>query len=441
MPTAGRTDLRRKGGNVGAGIAEDAVHREAAAARPRRTPVPTDPALPRLPLLLDPEAMAPFLHRSLPPDAPAIEARVAHVRYAPGRKLLVHYDVGLDGRRHDAVAMIAAGEYLVGRALKPESVGLAERVRERSTVDAPLRFEAELGALVHWYPLDLDLPALAEPPAHLVVELEAAGLSIGAVAEPVVLGYRPRRRAVLRLGEGVLKLYAREANFDVARTNLLAAAGLGDVRTAEFEGALPARRITVQRLLEGSPPRSAEEVAREAGGLLRELAGAARALEADLREAPPSHQLAVAASSARYVAALLPPLRPRVEALVRVLEERAPALDRLVLAHGDFSARQLLVTDGGLAVVDLDAMRLAPAALDPATYAAHLVWGDPGDLDAAGETLERLLEGYGSRPDGLAWYVATSILRHARAPFRYFDERWPERVEGMVDAAARALDR
>lgn len=118
-----------------------------------------------------------------------------------------------------------------------------------------------------------------------------------------------------------------------------------------------------------------------------------------------------------------------------------PAIDRLVLSHGDFCARQLLLTGHRLALVDWDAMRLAPKALDPASYAAHLVAGEPHDLDDASDALEDLVQGYGDRPPGLTWYLATCILRHSRSPFRYFDERWPERVEGMVTAAETALRR
>jgi hypothetical protein len=118
-----------------------------------------------------------------------------------------------------------------------------------------------------------------------------------------------------------------------------------------------------------------------------------------------------------------------------------PAIDGLVLSHGDFCARQLLLTAHGLALVDWDAMRQAPAALDPASYAAHLVAGDPHDLDSASGALDDLLRSYVDRPLGLSWYLATCILRHSRSPFRYFDERWPERVEGMVAAAEMALSR
>jgi ATP-binding cassette subfamily B protein len=414
------------------------------ARRPRRAPVPDDPALPRLPAVLDPDAMAPFLHRSLGPEAPFPDVRIHHVRYAPGTKVVVRYDVGLDGRRYDA-----ARGYLARRAAKPKNVALARRVDGRSPAPMPLHYEPELDALIQWYPLDLELPALAEPPARLLDELEAAGVSVGEVGgEPATLAYRPRRRAVLRVGDHVLKIYARQEDFAAATAGLRAAGGLQGVRAPTLQGDLPARLLTVQPRLSGSPPSRAADVARGAGELLCDLQAAwapvappEAAVEAGLAAALPSQQLAVAEASAGFVAAILPALGGRLEALLRELEASVPWIDRLVLSHGDFSARQLLVTPDGLAVVDFDAMRLAPAALDPATYAAHLVFGGPDDLDDASEALEELLEGYGGRPLGLSWYFATSILRHSRYPFRCFDEHWPERVEGMVTAAEAALDR
>jgi hypothetical protein len=317
----------------------------------------------------------------------------------------------------------------------------------------PLRFDPELEALIHWYPLDLDLPALAEPLTGLRDELEAAGIRPGEVGgDPATLAYRPRRRAVLRVGEHVLKFYAKREDFaGAARANVLAASSLRGIRTAAFEGFLPERLVTVQALVSGSPPVRPADVAVEAGELLQELQGAPSrrapagrpdgTAEAGPWIARPSQQLAVSEASARFVAGILPPLGARLEALLRALEATMPSIDRLVWSHGDFSARQLLMTTEGLAVIDFDALRLAPAALDPATYAAHLVSGGPDDLEAASEVLEELLEGYGGRPPGLAWYLATCILRHSRYPFRYFEEHWPECIEGMVTAAEDALDR
>jgi hypothetical protein len=404
----------------------------------RRVSVPDDPALPRLPVLLDPESMAPFLHRSLGRDAPFPDVRAHYLRYKPGKDLVVHYKVGVDGR-YDAVAMISARRSLARDAATRESVALARLVDGRSPAAMPLHYDPELDALIQWYPLDLDLPALAEPPTRLLDELGAAGVSLGAVdGDPTMLAYKPRRRAVLRVGEHVVKIYARRERFSAATAGLRVAGRLQGLRTPALEGHLSARLVTVQPLLPGSRPMRAADVAMEAGELLRELQAA---------DAPPGlsvgqsfRQLSAAKASAGLVAAILPDLRGRVEALLRRLAAGVPSIDRLVPSHGDFQALQLLVTRDGLAVIDFDRMCIAPAALDPATYAGHLVFGGRGDLDEASEVLENLLKGYGGRPVGLDWYLATCILGCSPWPFRYLDEHWPERIEGMAAAAEAALD-
>jgi ATP-binding cassette subfamily B protein len=416
--------------------------------RHRRVAVPVEPALPTLPVLLVAEAIAPFLHRSLEPGAPFPDVQIRSLRYKPRTNIVVRYEVGLDGRAYDAIAMVAANRSLARRATQPENLALARLVDGRSPAPMPLRYEPEIDALIQWFPLDVDLPTLAEPPTRLLGELDAAGLSIRTVdGDPAQLAYKPRRQAVLGIGDYVLKLYAEQEPFDRAAAGLRAAGGLGSVRAPAFEGALPARLVTVQRRLTGSPFPRPDAAAREAGELLRELHGAwapvaapEAAREAGLGAAVPSEQLAAAAAWARVVAALLPALGRRLETLLRELEEAVPWIDRLVLSHGDFNARQLLATrDDGLAIIDWDSARLAPAALDPATYAAHVVSGGPGDLDEATDVLEELLEGYGQRPPGLSWYLATSIVRRTPEPFRYLDEQWPERIEGMVAASEAAL--
>jgi hypothetical protein len=82
-------------------------------------------------------------------------------------------------------------------------------------------------------------------------------------------------------------------------------------------------------------------------------------------------------------------------------------------------------------------MTAAPAALDLATYAAHQMWGDDGELARARGILDRLVAGYGERPDGLDWYLSALILRRSSHPFRRLRDDWPHRVEAMVGAAER----
>jgi hypothetical protein len=325
------------------------------------------------------------------------------------------------------------------RARRRESVALADMVDGRSPAPHPLVYEPALGAIVQWLPLDLSLPGLAEPPARLRERLHEAGVRVlPSSAEPSRLAYRPRRRAVLRVDGHVLKAYASEQRYRAAEARLRAASGTLAVPTAALQAALPDLRVTVQAFLPGRARESAQAAAHAAGLALRELH--ASPVEG-LDRLSPAGQHAAAAISGQTLKAIAPRLEGRVDALVarlgRTMPERLPA----VPCHGDFHVGQLRRGDGGLALVDLDDMTSAPPALDLASYAAHEPWGERGDLHAAREVLEGLVEGYGSRPDGLDWYLSALILRRASHPFKRFRPDWPGRVEAMVAAAESALER
>jgi ABC-type multidrug transport system fused ATPase/permease subunit len=434
--------LAMEGGRIVADGPAQEVLRERGHAEPRRPrrraprPMPAgDEALPRMPLLLDSETMAGALRRSLGDGGPLPDVRVRYLRYKPATNLVVHYDVRIGGGCHGAFAMIAAQADLRRRAGKPENVMLAEMVDGRSPAPKPLSYDPELEALIQWFPLDLSLPALAEPPERLRSRIERAGLDVGEIGEhPEVLAYKPRRRAVLRVGEHVLKVYRHDSEFGPAVDGLNVSSGLPSLRTPVPEAVVPQLRLTVQSALPGVRPGGAAEVAHEAGALLRRL----HATEPpQLPRFEPRHQLEAAAAACGISAIADKRLR-RVQALLRELEERMPDAGTLVPSHGDFNSNQILELDGELGLVDFDRMCAAPPALDPANYAAKMV-GAPRDLAAGLEALEALLDGYGPRPDDMSWYLATAILRRSTHPFRYFEEHWPERVEGMVLAAESVL--
>jgi ATP-binding cassette, subfamily B, bacterial len=401
---------------------------------PDGNPTVVDPALPQLPLLLDGERIEPVLRRSLYRER-ELHVRAHYLRYKPGKNLIAHYEVGIGGSRHDAVAMIAADADLRRWANEPVNVALARRVDGRSPSFMPLFHDRRHDVLVQWLPLDLTMPSLAEPARSLHRMLKERSLEVpDDVGEPERLSYKPQRKAALALGEHVLKIYAWESDFRVAADALASSSGLAHIRTATVEAALPELRMTVQARLPGRPVTDPIETADEAGRVLRRLHGAgfSRDPTVALRS---EDQLQRATASARMAGDIFPPLRARVGRLIDQLASARPSSERLAASHGDFHAGQLLLLNGDAALIDFDEMCYAPAALDHATYAAHLVNGDEESLKFAEEALERLLGGYGSRPPDLAWYFATSILRRAPFPFRYFDERWPERMEGMVQAA------
>ncbi len=406
---------------------------EAPPRRPALPPVPRDRALPSLRTLLDADAMAPRLAETLGGAAELTDVRLRYLRYKPATNIVVHYDVGLDdGRRHDAIAMTAARDYLARRARKPESLALAWLAHPHVPARASLSYDEEIGALVQWFPLDLSIPALAEPRSLVRAELEAAGALVDPewVSE-TVLAYKPRRRAVVRVGGDVVKFYAKEDEFSAAAHGLRASGRLHGVPSPGPGGVLASRKVTVQRHLSGRQPRP-DEAAEAAGRLLAELHASD---PCPLPAAPPGVQLKAAAATAGLIAALSDALGRRAESLLGRLARELPDGVPLVTAHGDFNSRQLLASGDRLALVDFDGLCRAPAALDLATYAAYVVLGEDRALERARGVLDALLEGYGSKPPALSWYLATCILRRSARPFRYFEPDWPQRVGAMLAAA------
>jgi ATP-binding cassette subfamily B protein len=424
--------------DAGRVLGEEPPEPRARASRIRRGTL-HDPALPELPRLLDAAEMAPVLERSLGRPADVSEVRGVYLRYKPGTNLRVQYEVAIGDSRHDAVVMIAAGADLARRAGKSHNVARARTVDGRSPAACPLVHDRELDALIQWLPLDLSLPGLVEPPARLRRRLRGAGVQVAeAGPEPRRLAYRPCRRAVLRVEDHVLKAYATEHRYRAAEARLRAVSGRLGVPTPAFQAALPDLRVTVQAFLPGDDPKSAGAIARTAGLALRELHDSR---VEGLDRFPPARQQEAAATFGEMAKAIAPDLGRRVDALVARLGGTMPERLPVVPCHGDFHVGQLRCSSDAVALIDFDEMTSAPPALDLGTYAAHELWGDEGDLDAAQEILEELVEGYGSRPEGLDWYFSALILRRASHPFRRCRADWPDRVEAMVAAAEAALER
>jgi ATP-binding cassette, subfamily B, bacterial len=382
-----------------------------------------DPALPQLERLLDAGAMAEVLDRSL--EAPLGDVAVSRVVYKPGELVAVHYraDVG------DAVATCIAGVDLAERARRPRYAERARRIDGRSPAPNPLSYDADVGALVTWLPFDPRLPALAEPAEELARQLGTKATALE------LIGYKPRGRAVLRLGDLVLKAYGRDRQFEAAVAGLKASQD-GPLPTAAFAGAVTELRLTAQEALDGRPAGTAVEVAAEAGAM------AAALQRADLSPpvaAPPEKLLDTAMRKAELVETVMPELSGRLDRLVRRLGDAVPAGPPLVPAHGDFHVDQLLVRDGEIAVVDFDGLCLAAPALDLATYAADVVRGRRGDRERVESVVEPLIGGYGGRPDALEWHLAAAVLARAAHPFQRQVPAWRERVEATVGVAEASL--
>ena len=399
---------------------------------------PHDSALPRLDLLLDPDAMAPLLERSLARPARIEAVRLARIAYKPGVRAVVHYEVGVDGRAENAVAFAQAGRDLAARARRPDLLRMARDVDGRSPARTPLVYDADADALLTWLPLDPRLPALTAPPHRLAHQLALTGLHVPApFTEPTIVptSYKPGTRIVLRLGRHVLKAYGAERAFRRGVTGLRLASTT-PLRVPREEACIPGLRLTVQSVVDGSTP-TPVAAATTAGALVERLQ---KARVAASRRTSPGLVLALAVEKASLTAHLLPGLAPRLSLLVRTLAQATPPALGLVPAHGDFDADQLVDVDGGEPVVlDFDDMCLAAPALDLATYLADVVRGSEEDLGALTAVREPLLAGYGACPPALDWYVAAVVVARSAHAFQRADAVWEERLHGMVRTAEAVL--
>lgn len=323
-----------------------------------------------------------------------------YLEHDVGRSLLVHHAVDVDGATRDLV--VSTGRLRFDAAAIDAAAGALDDVG----IAQPA---AQLGDVtVAWYPFDPGLPLLA-----------------GLAGRGARLAWVPERRAVLADGERVIKLEADPAQVRAAvraLERLRPVVRVPDVLEVDL-----AAGTFVQERLAGRALGADDVVPRAAaaGALAARIAGVAAD---DLPELGAPQLLAGLRHVTALVAHAAPELAARIDAVERLLAERAPTLP-LVAAHGDFTIGQLIGRDdGSLALVDTDTLCRAPAGLDLAAYATNLLSGRPGDLERMDAALDAVRRGHGGEPDGLPWLVATSALRRIDRPIRRYKRSWPERV-------------
>ncbi len=426
-----------RGREVRVGDASPAVRavaeRDTPPAASRPPAPPDDPALPSLSHLLDPVAMAPLLG-SLLVDEQVPDVRVQSVRYKPGNSVVVRYDVRTGSGWHTAVAFARAGARLHRKRKQADNRKRASRAVDRTPARKALGYIDEVSALVQWLPLDIRLKLLADRPERIGERLNNKGIPTDP-AEPELLRYWPRRRAVVKYGPHILKVYRDRLDFEDARQALRLAARLEEVHVPAYEGSFTARQATVQEWVPGHSASLWPGSSEAAGEALNALHDESHL---KLPKVTARHLLAKAAVRADFVTRLLPDLQFEVDALLADLRLTAPKLPR-VISHGNFHAGQLLAGPAGLVVLDVDRLCRAAAAYDLASYVSHTVFGRPGDREVLESSLDSLVKGYGARPPGLEWYLSTCLLRRASVPFRFQDEHWPEASTELVHLAREVL--
>ena len=333
--------------------------------------------------------------------------RPRYVRYRPGRRLVVLYDLDLDGAStlgHLTMLPPRRAERLWGRI---EAAGLAGQAR----------VVPELGAVVQLFPADVRLPGLAGAIARGPAEL---------------VRYKPGRRAVLRYGgERVVygKLRADGAGaLHVELSRRLIQLGISTPAPLDY---LPDLRMTLHEEQRGT--RLAELRGADLEAWMEPVATALARLQATAVPGLPPHSMEREVEdlldAADTAAALLPHRRAEIDSLLGHLVTGLAALRPAARTiHGSFHHDQVLVGDDGVALLDLDSAAVGDPLLDVGHFASYL--SATGEMSAR----ERFLDACAA-PSSVLLYEAAALLRWSSLPFRDLDPDWPSAVERRIDLA------
>jgi Phosphotransferase enzyme family len=363
-----------------------------------------DPGVPYRDAALDSGAAAAVLAAHL---AGLGGCRPRYVRYRPGRRLLVLYDLDLDGASTLAHLISLPPRRAERLWTRIEAAGLADHARR----------VPELGAVLQLFPADVRLPGLGNAMARGPAE---------------IVRYKPGRRAVLRyLGERVVygKLRTDTAGaLHVALSRRLIELG---IPTPAPLGYLPDLRMTLHE--EHGGTRLAELEGPDLEAWMEPVAAALARLHATDVPGLPTHsmrrEIEDLRAAADTAAALLPHRRADIAALAdRLAAALAAVRPATRTIHGSFHPDQVLVGDDGVALLDLDSATVGEPLLDVGHFASY--------LSAAGEMTarERFLDSWPSTPPVLL-FEAAALLRWSSLPFRDLEPGWPAAVERRLDLA------
>jgi aminoglycoside phosphotransferase (APT) family kinase protein len=311
--------------------------------------------------------------------------------------------------------------------------------------------------VVRAFPNDPHLPAvrrLADPSArprllrHLLPDRR--DLWSGAV-EP--LRYKPERRFVGRLDtpdgpQAVLKVHG-EQRYARAVASAASIRSRGSLAVPRLLGRADRHRVVALEWQPGRPLTGALSNDAASPDVLAAVGAALGALHAQRRavvpRVPPGDDVPGLLALARDIAFLCPPLGEHALELARRLAARLRARGAAPRTiHGDFYADQVLLTDDGVVIFDLDRAALGDPAADFGTFAAHLEREVLRGHLQPGRALalqQALLDGYRvftkrPAPAGVDLYTAVALFRLVPEPFRTLEPDWPGRMAALVVRAA-----
>ncbi len=401
-----------------------------------------DPGLAGLALLLDDDAFAGLLGDHLPGlGATAVAGR--YVRYKRGTSCLVGF---LIETRSGETRQVYARAHLPGASDK------LARAEAGAAAVVP-----HLGVLVFVYPSDHELrglEALGDRAARrdllerLLPDPGDAALRQSPIS---VLRYKPERRCVLKLGDdrgpapaAIIRFYTAE-DYSVSRDAAAAFHDEGPLRLAPRLGTCREARATALRWIHGQT--LAEDLrldaAERVGAAIARLhAQHARKIDATWTAESFATMLADAAGA---LAMIRPDLGAGATALAQRIGQKLSSRhwrsNRAI--HGDLAPEQIIATDDGAAIVDLDRAAWGDPRIDLGNFQARLVYAaiEAGSARPAADAFfEAVLESYRSASEKdvtrkVQRFTAAALLQAAVLPFRTRSADWSNRGERILDEA------
>ena len=364
--------------------------------------------------------------------------QLAHVDTFPGQSTTATYQ--------------SAVEWPYGR--RDELLGVSVRAGGLNPTDARAAIfaDGDREVAVWVYPQDPDLPGLAraaypERMAELVNTHHLAGTAPIAASDVTLtmIGYRPRRRAVLRMtiAEPSRTFYIkvlRPRLFDgiLERHTLLRDAGVPSPVVAASTSdpllvlaALPGRPLA-RAMFDSDDPCPAEAIVE----LLDSMPASIGRLE---RRPPWSDSVA---HYAGLVSHALPVEKQRLDWMVRQI--RSGLEDQRVgdePTHGDFHEGQVHVADGRIVgILDIDTIGPGRRADDLACLIAHLSTVqrmNPAQAERVHHLIRTWVPVFDARvdPTELRLRAAAVIISLATGPYRGQEAHWQKETSAILDAA------
>lgn len=384
--------------------------------------LPHDPALPRLATALDADAMARIFEDLL---SRSVEGcRIDRVKYRPRRNASVSYVVALRGSDGRAFEQPVATRWCHGGEAARRHAMALQGAAHASAAGPAWSHRADLDLCVAWAPNDFKLGALAELldaqrlRRRWLPEVVGAATGGGATLRShatTLVQWVPEHRACVRVDlrlddGGAIVLYAKaDTEQPVAATFAVLQALHANprLRTPRPIACQPQAGLYWQQAIDGPP------LAALGRGFGLPHAAQVGELIAALHATPVSAARAITVGNlrqqrhetARMLALVEPAWQPLLDRLTARLGRADAAIGALApcTLHGDLHRGNLLATDAGLALIDLDGVRRGPAVLELGSWIAdsiYLALLDGQAPDATAPQWRELLRAYAEAGGG-----------------------------------------